>query len=125
MSARKRFKGFIVTLLIMGMIAGAIFVVSKYTNLLSFYCTVTFDGNGYELENDELYIKKNETADLPELDREGYIFHGWYLGEVEWTEDKPITSNIVLLAKWSAIPYDITFFVNANNSSKSVDVPIV
>ena len=111
MVARQRIKRFIVSLLIMGIIGGAIFVVLKYTDLISFHCTVTFDGNGYELEEDEVFVKRNETVDLPELNREGYTFHGWYLGEVKWTEDKKITSNITLIAKWSPIPYDITFFV--------------
>jgi len=111
MGARQRIKRFIVSLLIIGFIGGSIFVVLKYTDLISFHCTVTFDGNGYELEEDEVFVKKNETVDLPELNREGYTFHGWYLGEVKWTEDKKITSNVTLIAKWSPISYDITFFV--------------
>lgn len=111
MLANRRFKRFLIFLLIIAIMAVSGFFVLKYTNLIQFHCSVTLDGNGYELEEDTLYVNKGETVDLPEPNREGYTFNGWYLGEIKWTDEKPITSNIVLLAKWTPIPYEITFLV--------------
>lgn len=47
--------------------------------------------------------------------KEGYLFAGWKLGELDFNTDNPITSPVTLLASWSEAPWvGKTFNVNAN-----------
>jgi uncharacterized repeat protein (TIGR02543 family) len=64
--------------------------------------TVTFylvAGNSYDIQNITAGSKAVEPA-VPV--RDGYVFAGWYNGEFQWSFNSPVTTNITLIAKWTA-----------------------
>ncbi len=78
--------------------------------------TVTFDGAGM-VENDEVKVHYEATVEKPEDPSvEGYIFDGWFIGEEEYDFATPVTENITLVAKFSAIEYTVTFNTDGGNA---------
>ena len=76
--------------------------------------TITFDTNGGQHES-ALEINKGTTTHLPEVEREGYTFIGWYTEDGKEIDSKTvITSNIKLVAKWqkNETRYQVTFDAN-------------
>lgn len=65
--------------------------------------TVSFDVNGGTGKVDDQTVKQGETATKPQNKptRHNCTFNGWYNGGVEYTFDKPVTTNIDLTANWS------------------------
>ncbi|MGM9911895.1 InlB B-repeat-containing protein [Floccifex sp.] len=67
--------------------------------------TVTLVKNNGE-ENESFKVTKHETASLPStLNKEGYIFDGWYEDAActkEYDVNAPVTEDITLYAKWNA-----------------------
>ena len=60
-----------------------------------------------------------DELDIPEPNRFGYTFAGWYLDEEfteEFTEFKIPPRNTVLYAKWNPIDIEVTFLVYPGNS---------
>jgi|GEM_PF-6234316 len=74
--------------------------------------TVTFmlDGEVYGVEDVTEGDKVTRPYDDPE--KEGYIFLGWFDGDVEFDFDIPVTSDITLSAKFEKIPVT-SFRINA------------
>lgn len=78
--------------------------------------TVTFDANGGTLTgSSSVKIDKNSyvnTADIPAVEREGYIFKGWYTEKEGGSEVVPdfdsFSQNTTLYARW-AKSYTVTF----------------
>ena len=55
-------------------------------------------------------IRANTPADQPaDPTKEGYTFIGWYNGESEWDFETPVTTGLILTAKWQVNQYTITF----------------
>ena len=55
-------------------------------------------------------IRANTPADRPaDPTKEGYTFIGWYNGESEWDFEAPVTTGLILTAKWQVNQYTITF----------------
>ena len=78
--------------------------------------TVTFDGAGI-IENDEIKVHHEATVKKPEDPIvEGYNFDGWFVGEEEYDFATPVTENITLVAKFSAIEYTVTFNTDGGNA---------
>ena len=78
--------------------------------------TVTFDGAGI-IENDEIKVHHEATVKKPEDPIvEGYNFDGWFVGENEYDFATPVTENITLVAKFSAIEYTVTFNTDGGNA---------
>ncbi|GCF92731.1 hypothetical protein NRIC_06220 [Enterococcus florum] len=72
--------------------------------------TITFDSNGGEAVSPIEYNVETKTFSLPNLERESYIFLGWYDGETKVeTIEKGMTGNRALIAKWTAVEYTVTF----------------
>jgi|GEM_PF-1023069 len=81
--------------------------------------TATLDANGGELAETSVgYTVLADTA-LPAPVRDGYAFAGWRVVETvgSWKKDNIVSSveqgnygNVSLIAEWTAIPYDATFY---------------
>ena len=84
------------------------------------YVTVTFDTNGGSTI-DSVQIQMGEKVTQPQdLQREGYTFDGWYLGDEKWSFiGYVVTENMTLTAKWTPITYTITYVGNVNHSNKT------
>ena len=71
-------------------------------------CTVTFLSDGESAAPSQ--ICANTPADQPaDPTKEGYTFIGWYNGESEWDFEAPVTTGLILTAKWQVNQYTITF----------------
>lgn len=71
-------------------------------------CTVTFLSDGESAAPSQ--IRANTPADQPaDPTKEGYTFIGWYNGESEWDFETPVTTGLILTAKWQINQYTITF----------------
>ena len=71
-----------------------------------------------------LTVEKGEVlTDLPEPEKEGYDFKGWFLDDKyeEAYVDQPVKKNIVLYAKWEIKKFTVVF-KNGNTELKSVTV---
>lgn len=68
------------------------------------YCTVTFDSAGGPAVEDQVIDTRDDSshvAVMPDTPvREGYIFHGWYLGTEYYLFNTPVTEDITLVAHW-------------------------
>ena len=70
--------------------------------------TVTFQSEGGSEVASQ--IRANTPADQPaDPTKEGYTFIGWYKGESEWNFETPVTTGLILTAKWQVNQYTITF----------------
>lgn len=70
--------------------------------------TVTFLSDGESAAPSQ--IRANTPADQPaDPTKEGYTFIGWYNGESEWDFETPVTTGLILTAKWQVNQYTITF----------------
>ena len=70
--------------------------------------TVTFQSEGGSEVASQ--IRANTPADQPaDPTKEGYTFIGWYNGESEWDFETPVTTGLILTAKWQVNQYTITF----------------
>ena len=66
--------------------------------------TVRFDtGGGNPEPADQSFHAANGRAKRPSPDptREGYLFDGWFIGEVAYDFSKPVTKDLTLTAKWT------------------------
>ena len=66
--------------------------------------TVHFDtGGGKPEPEDQSFSTINGKAKRPSPDptREGYLFDGWFIGEVAYDFNKPVTKDLTLTAKWT------------------------
>ena len=66
--------------------------------------TVHFDtGGGRPEPPDQHFSTLNSKMKRPSPDpaREGYLFDGWFIGQVAYDFSKPVTGNLTLTAKWS------------------------
>ncbi len=98
-------------------------------NLLSMGTTfsVTFETNGGN-EIEKIYVTSGNTFDVDEPVKIGYSFDGWYLSNEYLNNEEvimgqtPITSTIVLYAKWIDAVSLVTFETNGGSEINSVYV---
>ncbi len=70
--------------------------------------TVTFLSDGESAAPPQ--IRANTPAAQPDNPtKEGHTFIGWYNGESEWDFEAPVTTGLILTAKWQVNQYTITF----------------
>ena len=70
--------------------------------------TVTFQSEGGSEVASQ--IRANTPAAQPDNPtKEGHTFIGWYNGESEWDFETPVTTGLILTAKWQLNQYTITF----------------
>ncbi|MBO7295795.1 MAG: InlB B-repeat-containing protein, partial [Clostridia bacterium] len=84
-----------------GMTVNALYEINTYT--------VTYENTKDVLHGNPLkYVVTDETVVLADLAKDGYIFEGWYAGDVRVTEiAQGSTGDVVLTAKWTPIVYNI------------------
>lgn len=58
----------------------------------------------------EIIVKENETIESYIPEKEGFIFKGWLLDGESFDDNSLVTSDLVLVAKWSVKPYIIEFY---------------
>lgn len=93
-------------------IAGAAYIGFINPTALKPSFSISLNGNGSTLDNNEFFAKKGTTIELPTPTKEGYIFDGWYNGDTKWSSEDIITGNLELTAKWIPIKHTITFVVD-------------
>ena len=78
--------------------------------------TITLDGNGFTLDETTVTATYGESYTLPELERTGYVFNGWFdadgnqvTGGIWYNEE-----DITLTASWTANSYDISRLISEN-----------
>ncbi len=77
---------------------------------------ITLNANGgYYLGSKVLKTKKGTSITLPLITKTGYNFLGWYNGDVLYTSDTIINSNVTLDAKWKIKTYLVEFIDITNN----------
>ena len=65
-------------------------------------CTITFDANGGQVDQNTLIVTKGETANLPTPIRNGYQFAGWYTENDELVNGQTIfDEEKTLVAHWN------------------------
>jgi uncharacterized repeat protein (TIGR02543 family) len=72
--------------------------------------TISFETFSAE-EIQSLRIDRGNTIEVPTLMRVGYTFHGWFLDiefNVAFNVQDPITTDLVLYAKWVPLVYELT-----------------
>ena len=86
--------------------------------------TVTFDANGGNGTIASISVEEGSEITLPEntFTKTGYSFAGWATyadGNVSYSDKAkiPITGNITLYAKWTAITYTITYEPNGGTNA--------
>ncbi len=72
---------------------------------------ITFDINYLEGTNPETLLVEHGSyiEDLPEVNREGYDFLGWYHENELYNLNQPVIENIVLEAKWQIKTFEVVF----------------
>ena len=84
--------------------------------------TVRFDTDGGDSVSD-ITVSYGNTAEEPAApEKSGYIFMGWYLGEVKWSFATPITDDTTLTAKWQLEYLTVTFDSNGGSSVDAQNV---
>lgn len=90
---------------------------------------VTFDANGGNEAGETVRTVEegNMLSALPEVDRAGYIFAGWYTekeGGTEVTENTSVRSDMTVYARWEPvgpITYKVTFEANGGTELSETD----
>jgi len=83
--------------------------------------TVTFTNDEKVVET--ITVEHGELIDeLTVLEKEGYKFLGWYVGDNKYNFETPVTSNLELIAKWEKNKYTITFKNYDGNTLENVTV---
>ncbi|MBQ8293052.1 MAG: InlB B-repeat-containing protein [Bacilli bacterium] len=75
--------------------------------------SVTFVENGGPDVEDIKDIEKGSTVNLPNIEKTGYVFKGWFTSKkfisgTEVTSDTKIGKDITVYAKWEALKYNIS-----------------
>ena len=82
--------------------------------------TVNYNANGGNVGTNSVTIIKGETITLPEPERNGYDFAGWYtetLGGSQVTEETQFNDDTTIYAHWSAANYEITYNLNGGSAT--------
>ena len=78
---RKGVKRFIITIIVLLLLAGAGLAAYLLRDKWLPSNTVTFDADGGVCEVQTVQVQKNKGVELPNAEKEGYNFDGWYYGE--------------------------------------------
>ncbi len=78
--------------------------------------TITYENTKDVSHNNATsYTIESQTITLSNLSKSGYTFDGWYNGDAKVTEiPNGSIGNLTLTAKWTAIPYTITYSYDDN-----------
>ena len=79
--------------------------------------TVTFDSNGGSPVPDQTVTAGDKATEPEDPTRDGYDFAGWYLCEVKYDFDTPVTEDITLVARWTERLAQHTVTFDSNGGS--------
>ncbi|MGN0743745.1 MAG: InlB B-repeat-containing protein, partial [Christensenellales bacterium] len=82
--------------------------------------TISYDLNGGTCEDTLVtkYTVESEDIILPTLSKDGYIFAGWYDGDVKVEKIASGShGDIALLAKWASATYSVTYVCDGEHSN--------
>ena len=97
-------KGLLVTVLLLVLIAIGL---SYYVFFMDGKkITITFSTNS-EIKMNNIVIKKGESINLPTLERDGYTFLGWYVGDEKVDTNYKFDKDVTLNAKWESTANNI------------------
>ncbi|MDR0563219.1 MAG: InlB B-repeat-containing protein [Spirochaetaceae bacterium] len=77
--------------------------------------TVTFISNGGSNVESQTVVEGGRVSVPSGITKEGYAFAGWYKDSdflLVWNFDNAVTGNLTLYAKWTGVPYQITYELN-------------
>ncbi len=81
-----------------------------YAKLVHEPCTVAFDYDCSDIENQSVKVAYGDTVTAPEQPtREGYKFLGWYSGASKYDFDTKVTKDVTLTAKWERATCTVSF----------------
>ena len=87
--------------------------------------TITFNSNGGTSVNNTMRVTYDTTYEnLPTTERTGYTFLGWYTSsgkKIEEGNTVKITKDVTLYAKWEKTSYTVTFDVNIEDVTLSIN----
>ena len=83
---------------------------AKWDEIIIDY-TVSFDSQGAGELASKTFNKYSGAVELPEVEKVGYTFAGWYNGEVkvEALDGADYEENITLVAKWEVVTYTVAY----------------
>lgn len=87
--------------------------------------TVSFRSNGGSAVSDQIIQEGGKVTRPATPTRAGYTFVSWMLGSSEYDFNSPVTSNMILVAKWNEIAkknYTISFNSNGGTNVSSQTV---
>ena len=93
---------------------------AEYEKLEEMMYTLAFDSlGGDKIEN--IIVKENTVLEAPIPERDGYEFVGWYYHNKEFDFSNPITSDMVLVAKYKKqeeVKTSVVITFNSNGGSE-------
>ena len=98
---------------------GALALYAKWT-LDTYTITYNLNGGTNSANNPATYTYESEAITLEDASKTGYTFAGWYSDSGLTVASNTIaansTGNKTFYAKWTAIPYDITYNLNGGTN---------
>ena len=82
---------------------------------------VTFDSDGGSAISQQTVEDGKPAVSPPDPAKEGYTFDGWYLNGTKYDFSTPVTKDITLKAKWTAVPSDKPSGGSDNTESEAVE----
>ena len=87
--------------------------------------TITFDSDGGSVVENQIVLEKEKIIEPVAPTKDGFIFAGWYNGDIKWDFDKfTVTKNYTLVAHWTeevvVPPVATTYTVTFNSDGGSV-----
>lgn len=85
--------------------------------------TISFDTDGGKAVS-EIRIKEGTSIKLPDTEKEGYTFEGWFLKEEKVTDTKTFDKDVTLKAKWTMKEqtFMVTFDSDGGSQVSSIKV---
>ena len=81
--------------------------------------TVSFD-TGFSTKVQDQKVKEGHKVEKPSISRTGYEFDGWFYNDEAWSfNSNTVTSNMTLVARWTANSYTVKF--NNTNGDNPAD----
>ncbi len=117
MQKRKKLKVFLIVLviiIILALVAGAIYLNIRNKQNKDYSVKYKVDGDIYK----EDIVDYKDKVDLDELEKEGYKFSGWYIGDKKYDSNTEITDDVVLEAKFEELPNAVYFDDGMGNITK-------
>lgn len=93
-----------------------------------YQCKVEFDSSGGTYIDTQTFKCGEKIENYSDPQKDGYVFEGWYLGEVQYNFDDIVVDDITLTAKWREkttndinIPVEKVSFASSTYQMKKTD----